>query len=267
MKTEQGILPNKMVGGTLLPDSLMDYPGLKAMDKLLYLVLAKFIGPDGQCFPSHETLAKKLSCTTRQVRTSLDRLQKKRLIGIKRSDRNKSNFYIFYEHEAIVPVKLYQVDDDENQIRESKKSLGKIANRSEGQKSPLYINIYTKGNNLPENAEPETADLEARQVVLDYWIEKIGDFDGPEVDHRLFAEKMLGKKSVTQIKNQIDFVAKHSGEQYFPSIGNFKKMFEKQVALKDAFTRSKAFKKPDDEEDDVKPSEETVVYRGGRRIE
>lgn len=68
---------------------------LKPVDKALLLDLLLYAGVNGESFPSQETLAKNMGCSTRYIRYRLDMLCAARLVIRKRRGFGKSNIYIF----------------------------------------------------------------------------------------------------------------------------------------------------------------------------
>ena len=66
--------------------------------KLLYMVLVRFAGKDGVCFPSRERLAEDLALTVRQIARLLSELKKAGLIEHERGREGRSNRYHFLWH-------------------------------------------------------------------------------------------------------------------------------------------------------------------------
>ena len=70
---------------------------LKPMQKTLLVDLLLYAGASGEAFPSQQTLANDLGCSTRQIRYSLDMLCATSLVERKRRGFAKSNAYFFNE--------------------------------------------------------------------------------------------------------------------------------------------------------------------------
>lgn len=59
------------------PNEFLDREDLPGMEKLLYIVLCRYAGDKATAFPSKSTLAKKVGCSTRSIRTYLKNLEEK----------------------------------------------------------------------------------------------------------------------------------------------------------------------------------------------
>lgn len=68
---------------------------LKPIDKAILWDLLLYAGVNGESFPSQDTLAKNMGCSTRYIRYRLDMLCAARLVTRKRRGFGKSNIYIF----------------------------------------------------------------------------------------------------------------------------------------------------------------------------
>src|SRR3989344_1856623 len=70
---------------------------LKPIDKAILWDLLLYAGVNGESFPSQETLAKNMGCSTRYIRYRLDMLCAAGLVTRKRRGFGKSNIHIFNE--------------------------------------------------------------------------------------------------------------------------------------------------------------------------
>lgn len=77
------------------PDVVGRQKDLTSGQKRLYERLVRFAGRNGECYPSHDTLAEALGITDRQVRRILTALEKYPLIAHRLRDGRRANTYIF----------------------------------------------------------------------------------------------------------------------------------------------------------------------------
>ncbi len=63
-----------------LENNLLDREDLSIYEKMIYIVIARYVDKEGKAFPSVSTIAKKGSMSTRQVQVIINSLIKKGLI-------------------------------------------------------------------------------------------------------------------------------------------------------------------------------------------
>nr|WP_287413241.1 helix-turn-helix domain-containing protein [Pseudodesulfovibrio sp.] len=85
---------------SVIPNSLMGYPGLSPSAKLLWARLAQYAGKDGRAYPSIETLAAEIGLKKRQTQNLLAELKKKKFIEACRG--SGANSYYFLLHPCLV---------------------------------------------------------------------------------------------------------------------------------------------------------------------
>ena len=61
--------------------------------RMLYCILLSYAWDTGYCFPSQETLAQHMDCTTRTIRRYLATMQEHKLVSVKRRGLGDSNIY------------------------------------------------------------------------------------------------------------------------------------------------------------------------------
>ena len=81
-----------------LDNALVDREDIGAMEKLIYMMLARFADQNGKCFPSQEKLCKISGIKDyRTIVKYIEALEKKGLVEVKKR-RGKLNFkYIVYK--------------------------------------------------------------------------------------------------------------------------------------------------------------------------
>lgn len=95
--------PFKKFIGSFLPNCLLECQELTPMDKLVWARLAQYAGENGSCFPKQKIIAEDLGSNKDTVSRSLQRLEKKKFIKVKRPTgkerwAHKGNEYFFINH-------------------------------------------------------------------------------------------------------------------------------------------------------------------------
>ena len=93
------INPHKMFVGNFVPVWLMARPEISSGAKLMYALIARHAGRNGDCFPFQATLAGEMAISERSAGKFLRELRKAKLIEIERRGLTMSNRYHFLEHE------------------------------------------------------------------------------------------------------------------------------------------------------------------------
>ena len=87
--------PYKVFQGIFAPYWLLEHPGIGAGAKLCYIRLLGFAGKDARCYPSLETLGKRLGVSERQARDYVKELERTGLIAVEHRGLRKTNVYLF----------------------------------------------------------------------------------------------------------------------------------------------------------------------------
>ena len=85
--------PKGKVYGPILPQFVMEKP-LSLGAKVMYALLCNYASEKDHCWPSHNTLATKLSCSLTSVKTYLKELVTAKLIEIRRAQYRSSVYYM-----------------------------------------------------------------------------------------------------------------------------------------------------------------------------
>jgi hypothetical protein len=137
LRVGQPFNPFRLFQGIWIPEALLRMKGILPGAKLIYGQLARYAGPDGDCYPAVPTLASKVAISVRQTQKYLAELEGigliRRIPRISESGQT-SNAYVFLWHplfeEAVKKTSLEGVTDPapervndrspkENQIEES----------------------------------------------------------------------------------------------------------------------------------------------------
>lgn len=102
-------------------DEVCRIKGLSSGAKLLYMVLVRFAGKDGVCFPSRERLAEDLALDARQITRLLGKLKKAGLIEHERGREGRSNRYHFLWHPRFASKSAPVPDEANRDIRVPRK--------------------------------------------------------------------------------------------------------------------------------------------------
>ena len=98
--------PYKKFTGSFLPNCLLQYTGLNAVEKLVWARLAQFMGENEFCYPKQKTLAKEVGVSVSCVLRALSRLEEKGFLEVERPAgaekiKRYTNKYYFIEHEVL----------------------------------------------------------------------------------------------------------------------------------------------------------------------
>ena len=99
MKPGERFNPYRRFRNIYIPLGIAADANLSAAAKLTYGALARRAGPNGKCFPKHETLAADLGLTLRSLRRHLNELRLCALIEWER--HGDHNEYFFLEHSTL----------------------------------------------------------------------------------------------------------------------------------------------------------------------
>jgi DNA-binding MarR family transcriptional regulator len=92
----------------------LDKQPIQYLDILIYTALKSFDNDDKDCFPKHETIAKRAGMSKRFVINSIKRLEAGEFLTVLRSDKKRtSNHYSFkkYDHFEMIPFDLLSQQD------------------------------------------------------------------------------------------------------------------------------------------------------------
>lgn len=83
---------NKHTGFTIVPQKLSRCYGLTEYEKLILIDLWAYMGDNHKCFPSHESIARNVGCSSKTVERHIGSLEEKKLIMIGRGQRNHTYY-------------------------------------------------------------------------------------------------------------------------------------------------------------------------------
>jgi hypothetical protein len=91
-------IPHKKYKGVFIPVSIVSYPGLPPLAKILYGTLCLYSGRNGACYPSQARLARDLGVTARHINTLLGKLEKAGFIERESPEGNRAEYYNYDDH-------------------------------------------------------------------------------------------------------------------------------------------------------------------------
>ena len=106
--------PYKHFHNAWVPTSLLSAEGLSDGAKLLYGLLRKYAGKDGNCFPLQRTLALNMRRPERTIRKYLRELRKAQLVKTVRRGKGRAVRYEFLWKSCLNPVQLSLEEVPEN---------------------------------------------------------------------------------------------------------------------------------------------------------
>ncbi|WP_158551402.1 helix-turn-helix domain-containing protein [Rhodohalobacter sp. SW132] len=222
--------PYRLFHGVFIPDWLLNCESCPSKAKLLYGYLAKRAGKSGDCFPGQKDIAMNLNCSTRHVRTLLDKLVELDLIEIKRVGLNKNNEYRFIFNEEIIPANSFRSEpfistsnenvdgntDDKDNSKGGGNKPGK--GKKEGDKEDEYPSItycsegvtVSKATNNQRNelSCPDETDSSGQEAEVQSGHEK-GKLSDPIYKPRPYKKSPPLNTNDTASKHQ-----KHTDNQY-----------------------------------------------------
>ena len=122
-----------------IENALVDREDIGAMEKLIYMLLARFADQEGKCFPSQERLCKISGIKDyRTVVKYMESLEEKGLISIKK-EKGKKNTYYLKNVEKIEEVPAKNVGQTIHNEQNTKKEKNKKENFDHTKKLLNYI--------------------------------------------------------------------------------------------------------------------------------
>ncbi|WP_223068824.1 helix-turn-helix domain-containing protein [Paenibacillus caui] len=79
-------------GFTIVPHKFLRCYGLSEYEKLILIDLWSYMGDNHHCYPSIETIARNVSCSSKTVERHMDALAKKGLVLVSNSQRNNTYY-------------------------------------------------------------------------------------------------------------------------------------------------------------------------------
>ena len=122
-----------------IENALVDREAIGAMEKLIYMLLARFADQEGKCFPSQERLCKISGIKDyRTIVKYMESLEEKGLISIKK-EKGKKNTYYLKNVEKIEEVPAKNVGQTIHNEQNTKKEKNKKENFDHTKKLLDYI--------------------------------------------------------------------------------------------------------------------------------
>ena len=130
-------VPKGNIQGPILPEYVLK-KSITAGAKLLYAILCNYAADKDHCWPSHGTLAERMSCSVSSIKNYINELVSENLILVKHMKSRSSQYYILRP-------------DDHVMFRDTDPTSPQT-NSDRGQPNPGYINNFK--NIKKENTPP-----------------------------------------------------------------------------------------------------------------
>jgi len=210
-----------------LENDLLDRQDLTIYEKMIYIVIARYVDKEDKAFPSVPTIAKKGSMSERQVQTIISSLVKKGLIKkeprINKYNKSKtSNLY------TLLSVKRNQSDKDK------KGGVVHDMHHPSEHSAPLLVNDVHPNNTNLKNTSLSNVNTAGREEVVEN--------SGEEIKEKA-AEN---KEDINDIRRKIKESLKENRKCNFTELENSEK--EKKLLEKNADPESKYSKNSKKEE-------------------
>lgn len=92
--------PKGNIYGPILPQFILE-KSITLGAKVMYALLCNYASEKDHCWPSHATLASRLSCSLSSVKNYLSELVREKLIVIRREQYRSSVYYLLYPQSLI----------------------------------------------------------------------------------------------------------------------------------------------------------------------
>lgn len=130
-------VPKGNIQGPILPEYVLKM-SITAGAKLLYAILCNYAGDRDHCWPSHATLAERMSCSVSSIKNYINELVNENLILVKNVKAKSSLYYI--------------LRPENNGKLSGTYSTSPQTNSGQGQSNSGYINNFK--NIKKENTPP-----------------------------------------------------------------------------------------------------------------
>ena len=142
-----------------LKNDLLDRKDLNIYEKMIYIIIARFVDKEDKAFPSVGSIAKKGSMSERQVQTIINSLVKKSLLK-KESRINKDNKSKTSNLYTLLSVKSNKSKNDEGG-----RVVNDIHHPDEHDAPPLVNDIHTNNTNIKKKELNNVNTTSEKEVV------------------------------------------------------------------------------------------------------
>lgn len=163
---QESTLTDKHKGFTIVPQKFHRCYGMTGYEKLILIDLWAYMGDTHHCFPSLETIARNLGCSSKTVDRHIHTLEEKKLVLIGTSQRNNTYYLPNDLHKnpyLLMSEKTHEfISEVRNTVNDSKLSqwINTIVN---GENYNGHISDMTRAMKLPFG-EDDTA----KRCLLEY---------------------------------------------------------------------------------------------------
>lgn len=147
--------PKGKICGPILPQFILE-KSLTFGAKVMYALLCNYASEKDHCWPSHATLAVRLSCSVSSVKNYLTELVRENLIAIRREQYRSSVYYLLCPQKASITQDA-KIDSTQSEVVHTEAIYGSINNLSKQnkeKKSPLPPVAYEQPQSSSASRPP-----------------------------------------------------------------------------------------------------------------
>ncbi|MBY1917997.1 helix-turn-helix domain-containing protein, partial [Clostridioides difficile] len=156
-----------------LENDLIDNLNLNVYEKMTYIVLARHANSESVCFPSNQTIAKKVGCSINTVRKAVNALEEKQLIKKtarkKNEKENDSNLYCIMSAKGISRDDIPIAGDDRGVYHEMTYPIAGddrgVCHQVIGNNTNINNTNISNNTQSKKSLKNDRTDSDAQQVV------------------------------------------------------------------------------------------------------
>lgn len=155
-------------GYTIVPHKIHRCFGLSHYERLIMIDLLAYMGDDSKCYPTQETIARNVGCSSKSVERHLKSLAQKNLILIRGTKKNNVYYLPNYLHEHPFLILSEKTHEFIASVRQSVNER-ELTNRvDEIVKSEKYTEFITKLEKVFSSPLPFGREEEVKAILADY---------------------------------------------------------------------------------------------------
>ncbi|HFL2431187.1 TPA: helix-turn-helix domain-containing protein [Clostridioides difficile] len=246
-----------------LENDLIDNLNLNVYEKMTYIVLARHANSESVCFPSNQTIAKKVGCSINTVRKAVNALEEKQLIKKtarkKNEKENDSNLYCIMSAKGISRDDIPIAGDDRGVYHEMTYPIAGddrgVCHQVIGNNTNINNTNISNNTQSKKSLKNDRTDSDAQQVVN--MMHNPSAPHAQQVVHEVHSKKTYNKKTyiksnTTQKESKTDYLdlsfldldiekVKLTKEEYDKLISKFGKKYihDKIVSLENYIVNGK----------------------------
>lgn len=201
-----------------LENDLIDNLNLNVYEKMTYIVLARHANSESVCFPSNQTIAKKVGCSINTVRKAVNALEEKQLIKKtarkKNEKENDSNLYCIMSAKGISRDDIPIAGDDRGVYHEMTYPIAGddrgVCHQVIGNNTNINNTNISNNTQSKKSLKNDRTDSDAQQVVN--MMHNPSAPHAQQVVHEVHSKKTYNKKTyiksntTTQKESKTDYL-------------------------------------------------------------